>query len=168
MKWLGQQTRLSFFSVLFSLRQTLKVRLMEIFKLKTNVLSCMNRRCRKCGLEESLSSEGTRPVSNMNSNSHKMNLHLNLSYAMQAETQILTCRSPILPNKSKKCSLQHLLKVLKGTKLLQKGSRRVGTMQVVKIFLNRWQWVGIKALTKIPFLTFHTKLRKNKVGTKKN
>ena len=84
---------------------------MEIFKLKTNVLSCMNRRCRKCGLEESLSSVGTRPVSNMNSNAHKMNLHLNLNYAMQAETQILTCRSPILPNKSKKCSLQHPQKV---------------------------------------------------------
>ncbi len=100
------------------------------------MLSCMNRLCRKCGSEGSLSSGGIRPVSSMNLNAHKMNSHLSPNYAMLAETRIISCRSPILLSKSKKCSLQHPLKVLKVTKSLQKGLRRAGTMGEIKFYLN--------------------------------
>ena len=96
----------------------------------------MNKRFRKCGSEGSRSSGETRPVSSMNLNAHKMNSHLNHNYAMLAGTLIITCRSPILLSKSKKCSLQHPLKVLKGTKSLQKGLRREETIFAVKICLN--------------------------------
>jgi hypothetical protein len=125
--------KLSFFSVLSSLRQTLIAQL--IAPLRTNVLSYMNKPSRKCGSEGSHSRGGTRPASSTSTNAHKTNSLLSPSCAILAEMQITTCKSPIPLSRLKKCSLQHPLRVLKGIRLLQRGSRRhrwEETMQGVK------------------------------------
>jgi hypothetical protein len=111
--------KLSFFSVLSSLRQILIARL--IAPLRTNVLSYMNKLCRKCGSEESPSSAETRPASSTSMNAHKTSSLLSPSCAIPAEMQITTCKSPIPLSISKKCSLQHPLRVLKGIRSPQRG-----------------------------------------------
>jgi hypothetical protein len=88
------------------------------------VLSYMNKPSRKCGSEGSPSKGGTRPASSTSMNAHKTSSRLSPNYTIPAEMQITKCRNRIPLSRSKKCSLQHPLRVLKGIRLLQRGSKR--------------------------------------------
>jgi hypothetical protein len=159
--------KLSFFSVLSSLRQIPIARLIAL--LRTNVLSYMNKQCRKCGSEGSPSKGGTRPASSTSTNAHKTSSRLSPSCAIPAEMQITTCRNRIPRSRLKKCSLQHPLRVLKGIRLPQRESRRHRwgeIMRGVKFYRHKWLWVATRGHTKIHSLTFHTQSRKNTVGIK--